>query len=95
MENPVGVMNRICPDLPKPHYVDLNWFGTKATKKTGWWLHGLPRLVATDFIPLPDDSVERRSWMKIWLMGPSADRSRLRSVLDPNMASAMAEQWGK
>jgi hypothetical protein len=95
MENPVGVMNRIRPDLPKPNYVDLWWFGTREMKKTGWWLHGLKPLVADNVVgPPPKDSKERLKWQKIWMMSPGAERGKLRSKLDPNLARAMAEQWG-
>lgn len=95
MENPVGVLNSIRKDLPKPHYVDLWWFGTKEMKKTGWWLHGLPPLKPTNIVgPPPKDEKERRKWQKVWYMTPSDDRGKLRSKLDQNMSKAMAEQWG-
>jgi hypothetical protein len=95
MEQPVTVLPSLRPDLPKPHYVDLWWFGTKETKKTAWYLKGLPELKPTNVVgPPPKDRTERNKWMKTWMMSPSADRGKLRSKLDPNLAKAMADQWG-
>ncbi len=94
MENPVGVMNSLFPWLPKPQYVDLWWFGTRAMKKTGFWKRGLPDLMPTDNVgPPPEDFTERRKWMKTWMMSPSDERGKLRSKLDPNLAKAIAKQW--
>ncbi len=96
MENPVGVMNSLIPELPKPHYVDIWWFGTKEMKKTGWWLYGLPALEKTaNACPPPADKKERIKWMKTWTMSPGPDRGKLRSKLDPNMADAIVDQWTK
>jgi hypothetical protein len=95
MEQPVTVLRSIRPDLPKPQYVDLWWFGEKEMKKTAWFLHGLPKLKATNNVgPPPTDMEERRKWMKTWMMTPSDDRGVLRSKLNPKMAGAIAEQWG-
>lgn len=94
MEQPVTVLRTLRPELPRPQYVDLWWFGTKETKKTGWFLHGLPKLKADNVVgPPPKDKEERRKWMKTWMMTPSDDRGKLRSKLDPNHARAIAEQW--
>lgn len=94
MEQPITVLRSIRPDLPKPHYVDLWWFGTKECKKTAWYLKGLPPLQMTNNVGPPPIGKERIKWMKVWTMSPSDDRGKLRSKLDPNMAAAMALQWG-
>lgn len=95
MEQPVTVLRSVRPDLPKPQYVDLWWFGTKECKKTGWFLHGLPKLEMTNNVGPPPEGRAREAWMKTWMMTPSDDRGILRSKLDPNMAAAIAEQWGE
>jgi len=62
------------------------WFGHGETKATCLWLKGLPELV-------PTDVVEGRE-ARIHKMGPSPDRSKLRSETYRGIADAMAEQWG-
>lgn len=46
IENPVGVINKRLPFMPAPQYVQPWWFGDDASKKTGLWVRGLPRLTA-------------------------------------------------
>jgi hypothetical protein len=43
MENPVGVLNRLVKELPKPQYIQPWQFGHGEQKKTGLWLYGLPK----------------------------------------------------
>lgn len=86
MENPVGVLNKFNPELPKPSYVQPYQFGHGETKKTGFWLHGLPPLISTNI-------VEGRE-QNIWKMPPSKDRAKLRSKTYSGIAKAIAEQWG-
>jgi len=50
IENPVGLINKLLPHMPKPQYIQQYWFGEDASKKTGLWLHGLPRLTKTNEI---------------------------------------------
>ena len=38
IENPVGVINTLLPDMPRPQYVQPWQFGHGETKKTGLWL---------------------------------------------------------
>lgn len=94
MEQPVTVLRSIRPDLPKPQYVDIWWFGDKECKKTAWFLNGLPKLKMTNCVGPPPKGKARYEWMKTWMMTPSDDRGHLRSKLNPKMAKAMAEQWG-
>ena len=60
-------------------------FGHGETKRTGLWLHGLPLL-------RPTDIVEGRE-QRIWKLGPSADRWKIRSKTYQGIANAMAAQW--
>ena len=80
MENPVGVL----PVKPT-QYIQPWEFGHGETKKTGLWLHNLPKLT-------PTDVVEGRE-QRVWKMGPSPDRWKLRSKTYQGIADAMAEQW--
>jgi hypothetical protein len=93
MEQPVTVLRSIRPDLPKPQYVDIWWFGDKECKKTAWFTKGLPLLKMTNNIGPPPKGKARYKWMKTWLMSPSDDRGHLRSKLNPKMAAAVAKQW--
>lgn len=94
MEQPVTVLRSIRPDLPKPQYVDIWWFGDRECKKTAWFTNGLPKLKMTDCVGPPPKGKARHEWMKTWMMSPSDDRGHLRSKLNPKMAAALAEQWG-
>lgn len=84
MENPVGVLNSMA-DFPKPQYIQPWQFGHGETKKTGLWLHGLPNLVPTNIVTGREQ--------KIWKMGPSPDRGKLRSKTYPGIAEALAYQF--
>lgn len=85
LENPVGVLNSIFSYLPKPQYIQPWMFGHGEVKKTGLMLHGLPNLIPTDIV----DGREER----IFRMGPSKDRSKIRSKTYEGIADAMATQW--
>lgn len=61
-------------------------FGHGETKATGLWLEGLPKLQPTNI-------VEGRE-QRVWKLGPSVDRWKLRSTTYKGIAEAMAEQWG-
>lgn len=86
LENPVGVLNSM-GDFPKPQYCQPWQFGHGETKKTGFWLNGLPPLVPTKIV----SGREQR----IWKMPPTAERGKLRSKTFTGIAEAMADQWGK
>lgn len=85
LENPVGVLNRFNPEMPKPQYIQPWWFGHGETKKTGLWLNGLPNLKATNIVNGRDDRIHK--------MPPSSDRGLLRSITYKGIAEAMADQW--
>ena len=84
IENPIGIMST---HYRKPDQIIQPWqFGHGETKATCLWLKGLPQLQATDV-------VEGRT-QRIWRMGPSDDRGKLRSKTYQGIAEAMANQWG-
>lgn len=62
-------------------------FGHGETKRTCFWLKGLPPLKPTKI-------VEGRE-QKIHLASPGPDRWKIRSMTYPGIAKAMAAQWGK
>lgn len=82
LENPVGVL-----DLGvKPQYVQPWQFGHGEVKRTGFWLYNLPPLQPTHIVEGREE--------RIWRMGPSEDRGKLRSKTYPGIARAIAKQWG-
>lgn len=81
MENPVGVI-----PIPATQYIQPWQFGHGETKKTGLWLHGLPKLEPTNIVAGREQ--------RIWKLPPSADRWKIRSETYEGVAKAMAEQWG-
>ncbi len=98
MENPVGVLNTMGV-FPKPQYVQPYNFGHDASKKTGLWLYGLPKLKPTEYIQPrvvngklrwsnQTDSGQNR-------LGPSDHRAADRARTYIGIARAMAEQWTK
>lgn len=98
IENPVGCINSRLPDMPKPQYIQPYDFGEDASKKTGLWLRGLPKLVSTERVPgRMVDGKER--WDNQTdsgqnKLGPSDDRWKLRSYTYQGIADALAKQWG-
>lgn len=72
------------------------WFGEKTFKATGYELHGLPDLVATDRLTPPAVGTdEHKAWSWIHRCPPGPDRWKIRSRTPQGIADAMAEQWGK
>lgn len=61
-------------------------FGHGETKRTCFWLKGLPPLAPTDIV---DGRLAR-----VHRMPPGPDRWRERSRFYPGIAAAMADQWG-
>ena len=85
IENPVGA---ISSHIRKPDQIVHPWqFGHGETKTTCLWLKGLPKLIPTQIV---DDRNPRIHRMTGW---NNPDRSRLRSLTYPGIATAMADQW--
>ena len=84
IENPVGIMSRL---YRKPDQIIQPWqFGHGETKATCLWLKGLPLLKPTNIVEGRHNRIHR--------MGPSKNRSMLRSKTYTGIAEAMADQWG-
>jgi len=95
VENPVGIMSTT---FRKPdQYVHPYHFGDPHSKKTGFWLRNLPKLVPTDVVE-PDmyvykDGRKDPMWHVESMKLPAKERSRVRSKTFPGLAKAMAVQW--
>ena len=89
LENPVGV---ISTKIRKPEQIIQPWqFGHDASKKTCLWLKNLPPLVPTEIIKKDRYANQTPSGQN--KLGPSKDRSKIRSITYQGIANAMAEQW--
>lgn len=98
MENPVGVLNSY-GNFPKPQYIQPYEFGHCESKKTGLWLHGLPKLKGTNRVygryvnglerfNNQTDSGQNK-------LSPSSNRATLRSKTYQGIADAIVEQWSQ
>lgn len=84
IENPVGVMST---EYRKPDQIIQPWmFGHGETKATCLWLTGLPKLAPTNVVAGREQ--------RIWKLGPSENRAKIRSETYQGIADAMASQWG-
>ena len=97
VENPVGCISSMI--RPPTQYVQPYMFGHPATKKTGLWLKGLPKLLPTQIVEVePPVSFASGKQMSAWFyktsLLPQKERAAARSVTFQGIASAMAEQWG-
>lgn len=84
--------------LEATQYIQPYEFGDDASKKTGLWLFGLPKLNNTKFVP-PRIIGGKKRWGNQTDSGqnnisPCENRAELRSKTYPGIAEAMAEQWG-
>lgn len=84
IENPVCIMST---RWRKPDQIIQPWqYGHGETKSTCLWLQWLPKLVPTKVV----DGREQR----VWKMGPSPERAKIRAKTYQGIADAMADQWG-
>jgi hypothetical protein len=71
------------------------WFGIPEFKTTWLWLKGLPKLKPTKMLKPPViGSDEFKMWSRVHREPPGPERQKNRSRSYPQMAVAMAEQWG-
>ena len=89
MENPVGVL-----PVKASQYVQPYEHGHAESKKTGLWLHNLPKLQPTNVVEKPTcghwDNQTPSGQNKL---GPSPDRWKIRSKTYQGIAQALAEQF--
>jgi hypothetical protein len=94
LENPVGRLGRLLPELGKPLLVwQPWWFGDPYTKRTCLWGSFNPNLPRTPVEPVMYETAngKRGSWMWAKLGGKSARTKELRSVTPPGFAEAFFE----
>ena len=101
IENPM-LYRAVTKIIGRPDFYCQPWeFGDWYLKQTGWWLRGLPPLLASvaglgqeckDNMPSLIDTKSRRKKLPVRpkIGGPKKYRSRFH----PGMAKAMAKQWG-
>ena len=95
LENPVGVLRSMSDVFPNPQYVQPWMFGHTEKKRTGLFLHGLPRLKETNNVKEEMQKLPKNVQERLHYLPPSEDRAKLRSKTFPGIAKAMAEQWTK
>lgn len=97
IENPVmhrHARQRMPETLPRPQIVQPWWFGDPAFKATGFYLRGLPALVASNRLTPPLPGTEpHKAWSAVHRMPPGPNRARLRSRSFPGVMAACAAQW--
>ena len=93
LENPISI---ISSRIRKPDQIIQPWqFGHPESKSTCLWLKNLPKLIATNILPLPANGRwENQTPSGQNKLGPSEDWWKLRSVTYKGIAQAMASQWG-
>lgn len=99
VENPVmhkHARERLPSDLPKPQIVQPWWFGEPFFKATGFYLRGLPALVATARLTPPKPGTDtHKQWSAIHRAPPGPNRWKFRSRTFEGVADACADQWGR
>lgn len=78
--------------------MDFKDFGSANRKKVGWWLKGLPPLMASLVHPSATSIVldyrgNKPKWKPSHFTGQTR-RSKERATFQPGMARALAQQWG-
>lgn len=96
IENPIPHCHARALIGAPSQYVQPWWFGDEAFKATGFWLFGLPGLVATNRLTPPKPGTDDHTrWSFIHRMAPGPDREEKRSDTFPGIAAAAADQWGQ
>ena len=88
MENPVGVL-----PIKPTQYIQPYEHGHPESKKTGLWLHNLPKLQPSHDVKAQHDALPRNQRMRLHYLPPSKDRWKIRSKTYTGIANAMADQW--
>ena len=84
LENPVGRLHKLRPELGNPWYFQPYWYGDPYTKKTGLWGNFNKDLIKNEVVPDPN------SW--IMKLGGKSERTKeLRSMTPLGFAKAFYE----
>lgn len=92
-ENPVGVLSTQSSMGKPTQYIQPWMFGHTEKKKTGLWLKGLSPLIPTNNVYEEMCLLPIKEQQKIWYMGNTKERGKLRSRFYTGIAEAMATQW--
>lgn len=99
IENPVGILTKAW--RPPDQYVQPHFFGEPYVKKTGLWLKGLPKLIATNnvepthyWVSSGSNYRENKNGKKKLLNDSAVRNWKERSKTFQGIADAMADQWG-
>ena len=88
LENPVGRLPALVPEIGKPWYFQPFWYGDAYTKKTGLWgIFNRPERINE---VNPVRACRQGSWL-MKLGGKSAKTKELRSITPPGFARAFFE----
>ena len=95
VENPVQhKWAKLAHGMGDPDQTVQPWqFGHPESKRTCYWLHGLPKLTPTNDVKADMDRLPYAESHRLHYLGPSKDRWKLRSVSFSGIAEAMASQW--
>lgn len=101
-------INKICLENPVPHKYAVDrigrkydqtvqpWhFGHAESKRTCFWLKGLPALTPTSDLKAETKARPKKDAQRLHWASPSPDRAKLRSETFSGIAQAMASQWGE
>lgn len=97
IENPVGIMST---QYRKPDQIIQPYmFGNPARKRTCFWLKGLPLLkpqnaVEPEKAHTYSSGAQTGEWYAETFNLPKKDRAKARSKTFPEVAKAIADQWG-
>lgn len=96
IENPI--MHKYAKERINPGYrqvIQPHWFGEPYFKATGLELIGLPDLIPTNKLNIPEKGTDKyKKWSAIHRASPGPDRWKFRSTTFPGIGKAMADQWG-
>jgi len=69
-------------------------FGHPESKRTCFWLRGLPLLAETNNVKSVFEKLPKKEAQRLHYLPPSKDRWKIRSTTFKGIAEAMASQWG-
>jgi len=94
LENPVSVIFKHLSG-GMVQYIQPHEFGHPESKKTGFYLRGLPPLMPTELLGIPGKGYwDNQTASGQNKLGPSPERKKIRSKTYSGVAQAIATQWG-
>ena len=95
VENPIQhKWAKLAHGMGDPDQTVQPWqFGHPESKRTCYWLRGLPHLAATHDVRAEMAALPKSQTNRIHYASPGPDRWKARSTSYPGIAAAMAAQW--